>query len=292
VTELASFPLGRVAVVGAGQVGTMLGAALRGAPSGAGIEEVALFDRDPTVLGASLSRGAGDRALRGVEEALGSDVLVLALPVPGIVRFLEERGGEVAAGTLLIDTGSAKTVVVETMRRSVPPGVGAVGGHPMAGTERPGPEGADPELLRGAAFVLCPAREDPEALRRARAVATAAGARPVETDPHLHDRVVARSSHLPHLMASALALVMATVTEDARRDLLGPGYDGAVRLAASRPEMVAGFLGANGPEVRSAVGELTAALEELLSALDAGPDRLTGVLERARSASERLGVGP
>jgi prephenate dehydrogenase len=286
--------IGTVAIVGAGQVGTMLGMALRRAAPHHGVEEIGLLDRDPRTASESLARGAGDRLLAAPEEALWADTLILALPVPEIVRFLEERGRDMGAGSLVVDTGSAKRAVVEAMRASVPPPVHAVGGHPMAGTERPGPEGADPDSLRDAPFVLSPVRDDPEALARGRVLAAALSARPVEMKATVHDRVVARTSHLPHLMASALALVVGGVDVDSGeevRSLVGGGDMGATRLARSDPSMVAGFLSANADELRTAVRELGVALEKMVSALDEGLEPLSRILTDARAETARV-AGP
>jgi prephenate dehydrogenase len=275
--------IGRVGIVGAGQVGTMLGLALRGA---SGVDEVLLSDRDEGTARASSELGAGD--VVDVGETLRADAVVLALPVPEIVRFFEERAKELRDGSLVLDTGSVKRPVVQLMRETVPEGVHAVGGHPMAGTEQPGPAGAPPELLRDATFVLTPARDDPEALSRARALVETAGARAVEMDAALHDRVVARTSHLPHLTAAALALVASE--QPHVRDLSAGGYAGATRLAASDAEMVAGFLESNADEVRGAVAELREALNRAESALTEGAGSLRELFASAgRARAEALG---
>jgi prephenate dehydrogenase len=268
--------IGRVGIVGAGQVGTMLGLALRGRA-----EAIALADREPSATRASLARGAGDRAA-SLEEALSADIVVLAVPVPEIVRLLRERGDEFAPGTLVLDTGSAKRSVVEAMRRSVADTVHAVGGHPMTGTERPGPEGADRDRLVGATFVLCPVRDDPEAMTRAGALVDAVGARPVEMDAGIHDTVVSRTSHLPHLVAAAVALAAGDVDPGAARDLAASGFAGTTRLAASDPAVVAAFLAANADEVEGALRSLHGALERLGSALAEGPLPLADALAAAR----------
>jgi prephenate dehydrogenase len=282
--------LGRVAIVGAGQVGTMLGLALRRAGACA---EVGLLDRSPVVAEASLARGAGDRLLQTAHEALAFDVLVVALPVPEIVRFVEAWGPQIREGTLLLDTGSAKCVVVEAMRRVVPLSVHAVGGHPIAGTERRGPDGADPSLLRGAPFVLTPVREDAEGLRRSRALAAAVGAVPFEMDAGTHDRVVARTSHLPHLAAFALARVAEGVASpEVVRTLGSSGLAGATRLAASDPVLVGGFLSANAEEVRAAARELVDALEGLVRAVDRGVEAAAGALAGPAEDAPRLREGP
>jgi len=281
---------GRVAIVGAGQVGTALGMALNGAGAGAGIEEVAVYDRDPAAVEASLERGAGQRIASGIDDVLSADTVVLAVPVGEIVRWLDQFGGSVGAGTLVIDTGSAKASIVETMR-SLPETVHALGGHPIAGTERPGPGGADPSLLRGASFVLCAVRDDDAALRRGRALAAAVGATPLEMDAETHDRVVARTSHLPHLMASALAGVVGGLADrdgEVVRLLASSGFRGATRLAAGDPEMVAGFMQANRVEVRRAVDELIGALLPLQHLLENEDGELVGALAACRAAREAV----
>jgi prephenate dehydrogenase len=255
--------LGRVAIVGAGQVGTMLGLALR--PSGAA-RGIRLFDRDPSVVERSLARGAGDGAARTAAEALEADTLVLAVPVGAIVGFLREHGGAIRDGTLVVDTGSAKQVVVEAMLR-LPAAVHAIGGHPLAGTEVAGPAGADASALRGATFALCPVRDDPQALERAKRLIEAVGAQALVLDAAAHDRIVARTSHLPHLLAFALARAAGPLAGDASAFAAG-GFRGVARLAKSDPEMVAAFLAANAAEAHAALGELRRALDELESHLD------------------------
>ena len=273
--------IGRVGVVGAGQVGTMLGLALRRAPGRAGVEEVALFDRDRSAARASLARGAGDRVVRALEEAFDADVVILALPVPAIVSTLESHGARLGRGQLLLDTGSAKGAVVDAMRAHVPGRAHVLGGHPLVGTAVAGAEGARPELLDGAMFVLTPVRDDAEALTRGRALVGAIGSRAVEMDATTHDRVMARTSHLAHVAAFALAAVGRR--RGAAEELVSSGYLGATRLAGSDPRMVAGFLSANASDVRAAISELVEELVEMRSLLAGDADDLAAQLEIRRN---------
>jgi prephenate dehydrogenase len=264
----------------------MLGLALSGSKASEVVTEIGLLDVDPGRASASLRRGAGDRVLPGMDEVLLFETVVLALPVPEIVGWLERFGGSVRPGTFVVDTGSAKGAVVAAMRRFLGDDVRAVGGHPMAGTERPGPEGADDRLLRGAAFVLCPVRDDPAALALGRLLAEAVGSRPVEMGAEAHDRVVAVTSHLPHLMAYALAATGGDASARGERvaALASTGFGGATRLASSDPEMVAGCLCANAAEVRRAAADFCQALSDLLEALDEGPGAVAGALEASRAS--------
>ena len=275
----------RVALFGTGQVGTMLGLALR---DGAGDHEILVADPDPEALAASLARGLQpDRVLDPKATEVDADIIVLAAPVPRIVELVGRLGPGLGPGQLLIDTGSAKAVVADAMV-ALPEGVHAIGGHPMAGTEVPGPAGARPEALLDAPFVLTPVRDDPVALTRGRAFAEAVGSRPVVVSPSDHDRLVARTSHLPHVLAFALAAAVGRGRDLASiAELSGTGFLGATRLAASDPGMVAAFLAANRTEVKEAVAEFRASLMELEGALDGDDAALASILTRAAAEFRR-----
>lgn len=258
-------PLRSVAIVGAGQTGTALGLALvRGGATAGGI---ALFDQDPATARRSLALGAGHRTAAQIEDAFAADAVILAVPVTAIVALLDAHAGSLRPGALLLDVGSTKRAVVEAMRRCVDPSVHAIGGHPIAGTERPGPDGADPATLQGATFALCPVRDDPRALELASLIVAAVGAVPLVIDAEEHDRTIARTIALPHLLSFALA---ATVRPASERHpaLAGPGLRGATRLARSDPAMVAAFCRTNATDTRAAVAELRARLDALAACLD------------------------
>ena len=268
---------GTIAIVGAGQVGTMLGLTLRAAGAA---REISAFDRDRDVAQRSVALGGAHRVADQLE--LDADAVVLALPVSAIVELLDAHRADLRPGSLVIDTGSAKTRIVEAMR-TLPENVHAIGGHPLAGTERAGPDGADAGALRGAAFALCPARDDPEALRLARELVAACGARAVVMDAAEHDRIVARTSALPHLLAFALSRTSARAGDISA--LAASGFAGATRLAKSDPRMVAAFLAANSGETRAALDDLRRSLDELSACLDDEQALAAKLGESARSAS-------
>ncbi|MGH7608379.1 MAG: prephenate dehydrogenase [Candidatus Dormibacteria bacterium] len=286
-------PLGRVSIVGAGQIGTTIGRALGRAEPRWGVETVELYDRDPDVVRRALRQGGADRAGPGLAPALDADVVVLAIPVDEILAWLEDNAQGLRPGTLLVDTGSAKREVVRAMARWVAPEVLAIGGHPVAGNESSGPEAADPELLQGAVFALTPVRRDPLAELRARELVEALGARPLVVDASRHDRVMARTSHLPHLLAAALVGVASRLLEEQgpARELVGPGFRGATRLAASDPGLVASFLCANIAELSQALRELGQELDRLGQALGAGSAVVEAALAQSQAARVLL-AGP
>ena len=277
--------LGSVAIVGTGQVGTMVGSALMAAATQAGIRSVGLFDVEPEVASAALALGAGDRVLTDPESVLSQDVVILAMPVGEIVAWLARFGPRLRSDQLLLDTGSAKAWVVAAMREHVNPTVRAIGGHPMAGNETSGPAAAETGALTGATFVLSPVRRDQVALRRASELVRACAAAPLVIDAEAHDRLVARTSHLPHLVSSALANLAVTSGPEltVARALAGSGYRSSTRLAASEPAMVAGFLDANRKEVRAALDDFRREVDRLAEALDMGPAALEAALAVARA---------
>ncbi|MGA8206412.1 MAG: prephenate dehydrogenase, partial [Candidatus Dormiibacterota bacterium] len=218
------------------------------------------------------------------ESVLSGDVVILAMPVGEIIAWLARFGPGLRRDQLLLDTGSAKTLVVAAMREHVSPTVRAIGGHPMAGSEGSGPAAADRRALSGATFVLSPVHRDRMALRRASELVRACAAVPLVLDAETHDRLVARTSHLPHLVASALAKVAipSGVELSQARALAGSGYRSSTRLAASDPAMVAGFLDANRGEVRAALDDLRRELDLLTHALENRPATLEAALAAAR----------
>jgi prephenate dehydrogenase len=280
--------IGRVAIVGAGQIGTMLGQALM--DTGAGAAEVAVFDRDLEVARASVALGGAQLALERAELVLEADTVILAVPVDEIVRWLEEWGGMLRPGCLLLDTGSAKVQVVAAMRQYVPPLAHAVGGHPICGTETTGPAAARREALRGAIFALAPVRPDQVALDRAADLVSSLGSVPLQLSCEQHDRILARSSHLPHLLATALACVCLGADDDRQmvRAMVGPGFVGASRLAEASPEMVASFALANSMELSCALEEFGRELALLAEALGGGEVALRSALNRGGEARREL----
>ena len=168
-------------------------------------------DRDP-VLERALARGVVDRAVSRAEEAIsGSDLVLLAPPVGAIVDLIERLGPLLPPGALLSDTGSTK---VEIMARAKSVFGNQItqrflGGHPMAGKENSGVEFADATLFENAVWFLVSEGDQAGPLTgRAQEfceLVKMVGARPVRMASERHDRLCAWISHLPQMIATALA---------------------------------------------------------------------------------------
>jgi prephenate dehydrogenase len=209
------FP-GSVTIYGTGLIGASFGLALKKSNPGIRIYGV----DSPEVLGRAQRRGAVDE---GVEQAPNpTDLVILAAPVGAILKLL----GEIPVGPCILDAGSTK---VEICRKAAGHLLPFVGGHPMTGSEKPGPEAASAELFEMAPFFLCPVSSTPDsALSLVMRVVEAIGARPVVMSAEEHDRVVAQLSHLPQVLSTLLA----DQTSE-QRGLAGPGWKSFTRLAAS-----------------------------------------------------------
>jgi prephenate dehydrogenase len=202
------------------------------------------------------------------------DLTILATPVGTILQSLEELP---ASSGLILDVGSTK---VDICRKAEARKLPFIGGHPMTGSERAGPEAASSDLFTGDLFFLCPVATTPaDALPKIRSVLGAIGAKPVVIDPEEHDRLVAQLSHLPQILSTLLADQTA-----ANKDLAGPGWKSVTRLAASPFHVWRDILQTSGSlpdELRSYI----ARLREVLDALEAGNMQEVEVLfERANRA--------
>ena len=229
----------RVALVGIGLIGSSLARAIR---ERALADEIVVSSRSAETLAEAERLGLGDRYERDAGAAVeGADLVVVSVPVGASGAVAEAIGPSLAPGAILSDVGSTKASVIEQMRAHVPEGVHFVPGHPIAGTERSGPEAGFSTLFEGRWCILTPLDgTDAEAVARLRLFWEALGSNVEEMDPHHHDRVLAIVSHLPHIIAYNIvgtADDLETVTEGEVIKYSASGFRDFTRLAASDPTM-------------------------------------------------------
>ena len=197
----------QITIVGTGLIGGSFGLALRQRGFGGALVGC---DR-PEVLDAALVRGAIDRGDTDAKQAAqGSDVLVFATPIGGILSSFEKLAPTLPPDTLVTDTGSTKVQFVERARMVFGAEAGArvLPGHPMAGKEHGGIENADANLFCDAVWLITPINAEPPYTERQREyiqLLESIGARIVAMDAERHDRLCAWISHLPQMIATALA---------------------------------------------------------------------------------------
>jgi prephenate dehydrogenase len=253
-----------VVVVGVGLIGGSLSAAIKSLPDAPQVKGV---DPDPRALAVALERGAIDQAVTAEEvdaALLHADLVVLATPVGAAGEWLA-RLGRLGYKGVVTDVASTKAAITTQAKRLLRDGAIFIGGHPMAGSERSGVEAADPEMFRGAYYVLCPSEDTPaDAYSRLHHLVTSIGARAIAVSADAHDRAVAAISHAPHVAASALTNLAAKRAgdgEDVLR-LAAAGFKDMTRIAAGSPELWTGICLDNGEALIAALGDLTAQLHE------------------------------
>jgi prephenate dehydrogenase len=271
----------RVAVLGLGLIGGSLAGALRRAGS-----HVTGFDASAQAVRVAAARQLVDDCVDNLTQLLaGAQLVVLSVPVLTILDLLPGVDALTPPDAPILDTGSVKRQVVGVMDRLVNPGR-AIGGHPLAGSDRSGPEAADPELFCDRPFVLTPCRQtQPAMLERAKDLVLRLGARPVIMEPEEHDRVLARTSHLPQLVSSALASRLGAGDLAAA----GPGLKDMTRLAGSDPRMWKDILVLNRENVVGEARAFMAELAALVEAVNRGEmEQVESVMRRGGAASAGL----
>jgi prephenate dehydrogenase len=239
-----TMPAPPVGVVGLGQIGGSLAAALVAAR-----RTVSGWDVDPAAREAAAARGVEiSRELSGV--------VVLAVPLPATATALDELS--IDGDATITDVGSVKAAVVAEARLAY--GRRFVGGHPMCGTERSGWAAADPALFTGARWAVCLEPDtDPARWLRVAEVALAVGAEVVPVTAEEHDQAVAAISHVPHLLAAALAAAAADLGPLAL-SLAAGSFRDATRVAGSDPELVTAMVESNTGPTAAALARVQAHL--------------------------------
>lgn len=279
---------GRIAIWGVGLIGGSLGMTWRRA----GVAREIIGIDDPAVLADAVRLGAVDRPGTPNEALQEADVLVLAAPVQAILDQAAKLAPEARSGLIITDTGSTKDAIVRAWEEHLPPGVSFVGGHPLFGREVSGVANASPDLPRGARYVLTPgSRATEAAVQAVAALAAAAGAVPAQMTPAEHDQRVAAISHLPQLVATALAA--AALAEDDRLggvlDLAAGGFRDTTRIAASPASLWTDILLTNPAAIRTALGAFREQLDQLERSVQTNdPEGIRAVFSRAHAARERL----
>jgi prephenate dehydrogenase len=224
-----------VALFGCGHIGGSLVLALRRAGLCAWVRG---YDRDPSRASAAQRLGILDEvATSSQQAAAGAELALLAVPVRSIVEVAGAVATALPPDCLVHDVGSTKARILAEMEAVLPQPNRFVGGHPLAGLERTGPDAADPELFRGRVAFLTPSeRTDPAALQAVEGLWRAVGAQPVRMSATRHDAVMAAVSHLPHAVAYALTSAIGAFGPEAC-GLTSGGFRDTTRIASSDPVM-------------------------------------------------------
>jgi prephenate dehydrogenase len=256
-------PFARVAVIGTGLIGGSFALALR-----KHFPEIAVvgFDR-PDVAERASKRGAVQETAGSLASAVrDADLVYIALPIAGILEVLPAVAVNAKPEALVTDAGSTKVFICREGSRIFGSGARFLGGHPIAGKEISGIERADENLFSGSRYALV-ARENDADPRVAAftSVLQTCGATPVWCDAVTHDWAVGITSHLPQLLAVALANVVRDEADETGLPLTlaGPGLRDALRLAGSPYALWRDIAHTNTENISHALDRLAQAVEHV-----------------------------
>lgn len=270
-----------IAIIGLGLMGGSLALGLKG-------KCAALFGCDPHLptLELALSQNIVDYADSDPANLLPEvDLVILSAPVPAILTVLEQLPTFTPNPCIVMDMGSTKKLIVESMSR-LPKRFDPIGGHPICGKEKLSLVNAERTLYYAAPFLLTPLeRTSPRALSAAHQIIEAVGAKAAILDAVEHDRILASTSHLPFLLSSALALA----TPQDVASFVGPGFKSTSRLAGTSSSMMLGVLQSNRQNVLQSLLVFRESLDRIKSAIE-NEDMLTlvALLDESRHSYENL----
>jgi cyclohexadieny/prephenate dehydrogenase len=255
----------RIAIVGAGLIGSSIARAARDYGAAG---EVAILDAEPQVMARVRALGIADEASGDPAQALaGADLVVICTPVGVCGAVAERLAPHLAPGAILSDVGSVKGAVVAQVAPHVPRGVQFIPAHPIAGTEFSGPDAGFASLFQNRWCILTPPEDaDAGAVARLAAFWTRIGARVETMSADHHDKVLALTSHLPHLIAYNIVGTVDDFGEQTRSEVIkfsASGFRDFTRIAASDPIMWRDIFLSN----QEAVLEMLGRFNEDLSAL-------------------------
>ena len=275
----------RIGIVGVGLIGGSLAFAVRRVFPDAAVIGI---DRDDVTLVAR-QLGALTVGSRDLSALADADLVVLAAPVRQNIAVLSQLGSLLRGPALVTDVGSTKRATLAASR-GLPSSVTFIGGHPLAGSARGGLEASRADLFERRPWLLTPDAATPaSAQERLVAFLRAVGATPVVIDPAMHDHVLAYTSHLPQLAASALMHVVGESVGEPGLRLSGSGLADTTRVAASPAPIWSDICGTNADEVLPALDRLIATLQTLRERL-AQDESIAPLFESAQRWRARLKI--
>lgn len=280
-----------VAILGVGLIGGSIGLALR--KRGLARSVVGIGRSDAT-LETALAAGAITRGTKILADGVqAAELVIVCTPVGAIVEHVQATALACPRGCLITDAGSTKQMIARSLEQAAGTDgrwgrdVRFVGSHPLAGNEKRGPQHASPDLFVNRTVIVTPgehtSREDCEAIGE---FWRALGARLVEMSPEEHDRAVAATSHVPHLVAAAIA----SSTPEEYVTLTAGGWLDTTRIAAGDPELWQQILLGNRTNVLEALARCEAMLDRFRRAVEQADDvMLRELLAQAKKLRDAVG---
>ena len=286
-----SFFIDRLTIIGVGLIGGSLARALK---QNNRVGLVTGVNRSRQSLQTALDLGVIDHGTTdpqaGVRDA---DLVLVATPVLTIAPMIVAIGPALKPGAVVTDVGSVKGAMVADCERGLPTGVHFVGSHPIAGREHAGVAASQVDLFQGKRTILTPtANTHNAALQQVRDLWQAVGAEVETMDPYFHDRVLAATSHLPHLVAFNMVRTLSDLETHTRSQVFhytAGGFLDSTRIASSDPTMWRDICLANREAILEMLVRLRGNLEVLSDQVEQGNgDALYGIFSQAKKTRDRI----
>lgn len=282
-----------VAIIGIGLIGSSI--ALASKASGAA-DRITLYDQSADVRQKASAREMGDVCATAKTAVETADCVIMCVPVGALAAATADITAYLKPGAILTDVGSVKREAVTAMSVGLPSGIHLIPGHPISGTEQSGPDAGFATLFEGAWHILTPLDDTSEPYMAATSDLTAfwssLGAKVESMDADRHDRVLAITSHLPHLIAYNIvstAYDMESVGEGDVVKYSAGGFRDFTRIAASDPTMWRDVFLNNKDAVLECLGRFSEDLAALQRAIRWGDgDTLMREFTRARGIRQAI----
>ena len=228
-----------VCIIGLGLIGGSIGLSMK---KNNFESKVIGYAKTERTLSRAVERGLVDDAEKNLVKAVnGADLIILATPLSTFKSIIKEIAPFLKKGSIVTDTGSAKFTVLEELKDLIPKDVEFIPGHPIAGTEESGPDSGFPELFENRWCILTPTKDNSEeSVKRIKYFWELLGSKVEIMDALHHDKVLAITSHIPHLIAYNIvgtANDLANVTDSEVVKYSAGGFRDFTRIAASDPKM-------------------------------------------------------
>lgn len=276
-------------ILGLGLMGGSLGLAARKTGVASRVKGYA---RRPESLQEALKMGAIDEAYdSALEAARDADIVVLCVPILSMSGLLESCKPVLDTGCIVTDVGSTKGELVASAESILADSPASfVGSHPMAGSEQTGLDAARADLYADAVVIVTGSEgSDPDSVKTIAHFWRALGSNVCMMNPNEHDEIIAKTSHLPHLVASVLVNLVLERDADTRRTLCARGFRDTTRVAAGSEDMWHDIVRTNSNSLADEVRAMIRKLEQLVSWMEVGDyRRIRDFLAESRELRESL----
>jgi prephenate dehydrogenase len=256
--------MGKLAILGLGLIGGSMGLALN--KSNAVKADIVGFDRDYEVGTRAQKAGAVQHLAPSAEVAVrDASLVIIATPIMAVRRVFDEIAPYLQSGAVVTDTASTKGEVLRWAKELLPADVHFVGGHPMAGKEKSGPQAAEASLFEGRPYCIVPGVNAADgAVHSIVGLAESIGGKTFFLDAEEHDAYAAAISHLPLMTSIALfKLAKGSSAWPELGGMAGPAFYDLTRLASGQPEMTQDIFITNRDNVLHWLDRYTAELQKL-----------------------------